>query len=316
MISKILIILISYLFLVNTLYNGQEIKNHNFIKHKTKNGIYPEQERVIVIGDLHADFNKTKEIFINLNLIDENENWIGENTHVVQLGDQLDGKRHLHFQASGELNIIDFLERLNTQANKVGGAIHSLIGNHEIMNLLGDFRYASDEDILIQGKMGSRKEIFKPGGQIFGILAGHRHAILKIGNLVFSHAGILPSIIDKELSSDQFIEKMNYLMKQLLNGNKGFDNTMIKYFFDTHSILFNRILGEPYVDKKIVEESLHRLEANHMFIGHTIQEEINSLHDNSLWRLDVGISDSFPSMNNIQVLEVLGNGKQFNVINI
>ena len=53
-----------------------------------------------------------------------------------------------------------------------------------------------------------------------------------------------------------------------------------------------------------------------MFIGHTIQEEINSLHDNSLWRLDVGISGSFPSMNNIQVLEVLGNGKQFNVINI
>ena len=63
--------------------------------YKLQYGIYPEQDRIIVIGDLHADLSKVKKIFIDLNLIDEKENWIAEplDTHVVQLGDQIDGSR-------------------------------------------------------------------------------------------------------------------------------------------------------------------------------------------------------------------------------
>ena len=57
------------------------------------NGILPKKDRILVIGDLHADFKKTKEMFINFKLIDSDENWIAKprNTVIVQLGDQLDG---------------------------------------------------------------------------------------------------------------------------------------------------------------------------------------------------------------------------------
>ena len=56
--------------------------------------ILPKTKRIIVIGDLHADFQKTKFLFKKFNLIDDNDKWIAQpkNTHVVQLGDQLDGK--------------------------------------------------------------------------------------------------------------------------------------------------------------------------------------------------------------------------------
>ena len=30
---------------------------------------------------------------------------------------------------------------------KHGGGVYSLIGNHEIMNMIGDFKYASNKDI-------------------------------------------------------------------------------------------------------------------------------------------------------------------------
>ena len=33
---------------------------------ETQYGIYPDKDRIIVIGDLHDDFKKTKDIFINL----------------------------------------------------------------------------------------------------------------------------------------------------------------------------------------------------------------------------------------------------------
>ena len=34
------------------------------------NGILPKKDRIIVIGDLHADYKKTVHIFLSLKLID------------------------------------------------------------------------------------------------------------------------------------------------------------------------------------------------------------------------------------------------------
>lgn len=286
---------------------------------KIQYGIYPEQDRIIVIGDLHADFFKTKQIFIDLNLIDENENWIAEppNTHIVQLGDQVDGSRgYLDEEASGELQLIDFMERINTKARKVGGAVHSLIGNHEIMNLIEDFRYASKKDIEDQQMYHSRAEVFKPNGMVFGPLAGERHAILKIGDFIFSHAGILPKLIGKDESGTNFIIKINSMMKYILKGELDFDTLeMYRYFLSSNSILFNRKIGDLKLTQVEIDEVLDKLDATHQFVGHTIQENINSQYEDKLWLVDVGMSDCFVNHNNIQVLEIK-NSESFKIINL
>ena len=46
--------------------------------------------RIIVIGDIHGDFNALLESLYKARVINNNGNWIGKNTIVVQLGDQLD----------------------------------------------------------------------------------------------------------------------------------------------------------------------------------------------------------------------------------
>jgi len=42
-----------------------------------------------------------------------------------------------------EVQLIDLLMRLEVQANKAGGRVHVLLGNHEVMNIRGDLRYVS-----------------------------------------------------------------------------------------------------------------------------------------------------------------------------
>jgi hypothetical protein len=53
-----------------------------------------------------------------------------------------------------------------------------------------------------------------------------------------------------------------------------------------------------------------------MVVGHTVQSSgINSGCDGQIWRTDVGLSRSFGSRSkNIQVLEILDNGKSVNVL--
>lgn len=55
---------------------------------------------------------------------------------MVQVGDQLD-------RGDQEVEILYFLERLQREAAAAGGALHILNGNHETMNVAGQFRYAT-----------------------------------------------------------------------------------------------------------------------------------------------------------------------------
>lgn len=42
-----------------------------------------------------------------------------------------------------EIKVLYLLEKLRGEAQKAGGDVHVMNGNHEIMNIEGDFRYAS-----------------------------------------------------------------------------------------------------------------------------------------------------------------------------
>lgn len=53
-----------------------------------------------------------------------------------QVGDQLD-------RGNDEVRILYFLERLEREAEKAGGKLHILNGNHETMNVAGRFTYAT-----------------------------------------------------------------------------------------------------------------------------------------------------------------------------
>src|SRR5439155_18320439 len=106
------------------------------------------------MGDLHGDYNLTIKMFKLEKLIDDNENWIGGDTFVVQVGDQLDNCRpfkskcdeydeksvspySLENQEEAEdIKVMKLLTKLNEQAqsNIPEGAVISLLGNHEMMN--------------------------------------------------------------------------------------------------------------------------------------------------------------------------------------
>lgn len=93
-------------------------------------------ERIVAVGDLHGDFDACTRILRSANLIDKNNAWIGGKTHLVQTGDILD-------RGVETRKLIDLLMSLEVQANKAGGRVHVLLGNHEVMNIRGDLRYVS-----------------------------------------------------------------------------------------------------------------------------------------------------------------------------
>jgi len=98
----------------------------------------PKVARLVAIGDLHGDIQKTRAAFRIAGLANSEGHWTGGTTTVVQVGDQLD-------RGGNEVAILYFLERMQAEAARAGGAVHWINGNHETLNVAARFRYATDE---------------------------------------------------------------------------------------------------------------------------------------------------------------------------
>lgn len=91
---------------------------------------------LVAIGDVHGDFDDFCAILQRVELIDEQRHWTGGKATLVQLGDLID-------RGPKPREVLDLMISLDEQAAKAGGQVVSLLGNHEVMNLMGDLRYVS-----------------------------------------------------------------------------------------------------------------------------------------------------------------------------
>ena len=260
--------------------------------------------RILVIGDLHADYEKTINLFQHFKLIDINKKWIGKNTIIVQLGDQIDGYGRGNYKdAAGELKILDFFDNMHEQAKIYEGSVYSIIGNHELMNVMGNFSYASQKDIDDNGGIEKRKQLYAPGGNISKRLACTRNTIIKINDIIFVHAGIIPELIKKD--KHKVITIVNKLMRSYFRGEIDDNHEDFKELLkDKKGVLWDRSLGKDNVDCNELDKMLKIIGANHIVIGHSPQNIINSKCNDKVWRVDVGLSKAIGD-NKYQILEIV-----------
>jgi hypothetical protein len=95
-----------------------------------------QPNRIIAVGDLHGDYQAWLDIARGAGLIDAGGHWAAGRTTLVQLGDILD-------RQPDSLKIVRSLQQLQKEAPRSGGKVIVVLGNHEAMNLLGDFRYTT-----------------------------------------------------------------------------------------------------------------------------------------------------------------------------
>ena len=80
-------------------------------------------ERVIAIGDIHGDLHALLSILEESGLIDSEGNWAAGQTHLVLMGDLIGGKEESRL-------LLGFLIRLEQQAKRASGFVHTLLGIH------------------------------------------------------------------------------------------------------------------------------------------------------------------------------------------
>lgn len=96
-------------------------------------------DAVVAIGDVHGDFDDLVALLQHAGLIDKQNHWAGGKAVFVQVGDLID-------RGPKPRQVMDLIMALEKEAPQAGGRVLPLLGNHEMMNLMGDLRYVTPEN--------------------------------------------------------------------------------------------------------------------------------------------------------------------------
>ena len=93
-------------------------------------------ERIVAVGDVHGAYDRFVAILRAAGLVDGRARWTGGRSILVQTGDVLD-------RGPASRRVLDLLRQLERDAARAGGQVHALIGNHEVMRIVGQWNDVS-----------------------------------------------------------------------------------------------------------------------------------------------------------------------------
>ena len=282
-------------------------------------------ERIVAIGDVHGDYEQFIKVLQSAELIDASGNWIGGKAHLVQTGDIVD-------RGPDSRAIMDLLIRLEQQANAAGGAVHTLIGNHEAMDVYGDLRYVSaaefsafrplnlktDQQFAYDAQSNTVNTIVAeparsasqaiPGVAewtaafgaegVYGRWIRSHNAVVKIDRTLFVHAGL------GQKYADWSLDRINDTVRQEL---RDFNQLHGGIATDEQGPLWFRGLaeGDESTYQPLVDQLLKHFDVDRIVIGHSDSNAaITPRFHGKVILIDVGLSRVYDNTGKIACLEI------------
>lgn len=241
--------------------------------------------KIISVSDIEGNFKLFSDFLINNKIIDKDFNWKFGNGHLVCNGDFFD-------RGDDVTACLWLIYKLEQDAEKHGGKVHFIIGNHEEMNLRGVERYTDLKYSTLAVKLKiPYKELYGKKSEL-GEWLRTKNSIIKINNILFTHGGLSPDLVDKKYS----IEEINKITQKYI----GEDNDYLKFINPRASFIFERkgpmwyrgYFGD-YKEyyKEIKNDELNKIlnyyNVKHIVVGHTIVDRVKTLFNDKIIAIDV-----------------------------
>ncbi|XP_062196945.1 shewanella-like protein phosphatase 2 [Phragmites australis] len=317
----------------------------------------PSPSRLVAIGDLHGDLRKSLSALRLAGLVPPTSSggadsasastfWAAGPTLAVQLGDILD-------RGGDELRLLYLLRRLALSAESRGGALLPILGNHEVMNVSGDFRFATPQglqefsawagwyraglaikrrctDLLPQPKnpfLGMPKSFPGVKPEFWDGMRSRLAALRPDGPIARRFLADLPTVLvvgDSvfvhggllEANVEYGLERINAEVSEWIRGEGGDNARAPEFVRGRDAVVWLRRFSDGFdCDCQRLEGVLGMIPGvKRMVMGHTIQTEgINAVCGAQAVRVDVGLSRGCG--NGLpEVLEINGGGAEVSVI--
>jgi hypothetical protein len=240
-------------------------------------------EKVMVIGDIHGGYDSLRIFLINNGVINESFQWLWGNGHLVFVGDIFDRGE----KVTEALWLIYQMEYL---AQKAGGSVHLILGNHEILVLSGNLNYIAEKYRLMSSKLNIDYSYLYSKKSVLGQWLRTKNSILRINGHLFVHAGLSPQIMESRLSLHEINDAVRYFLNH--PERTDFNNVSRAALMGHNGPFWYRGYMEEnheydHLPESEFEKILEYFNAKYIFVGHTNVKEITSLYNNRVFAVDV-----------------------------
>jgi len=271
---------------------------------------YTGVSKIFAVSDIHGEYEVFESLLKNAGVIDDNLNWTFGDGHLVIDGDVFD-------RGDRVTECLWLIYRLEQEAPGRGGRVHFLLGNHEKMVLRGDLRYIHEsyEKGIRKKTRITYDDLFGPDMEL-GRWLRSKNTIIRINDVLFVHAGIIPWVVEQDYTMEQINEVVR----------KGLDLRSYDLAFGAEPGLFVgregplwyrgwlEENGYPKETPDQIRRTLDHFGARKVVVGHTGVEQVGYLQNGLVIGIDVPVEDlgclQGLLIENSEFYRVLGSGQK------
>lgn len=243
---------------------------------------YTTDEDIFIVGDIHGKYDAVSKFLQSNNVVDSNLNWSWGKGHLVFMGDIFD-------RGDGVTETLWFIYKLEQQAEKAGGKVHFVYGNHEVMVLFNDLRYTTEKYKFLSSSQGLEYPGLYGKNTVLGKWLRSKNTVLKINDKLFVHAGISRALMQTGIKPDE----INQFISDYLENPSDTTHSEIKDFlYSSEGPLWYRGYfmkhqdGHPD-DITIIDEALNYFNVNEIIVGHTEVPAVLSMYNGKIFAINV-----------------------------
>jgi len=239
---------------------------------------YSMPEKVISLSDPHGDIDPFVKVLQGNNVIDQQLDWCFGTGHLIIHGDVMD-------RGDDQTTIYWLIYKLEKQAQNAGGAVHFLLGNHEVMVAQNDLRYLTQKYLVVAQKIGMGYDKLWSKQTELGRWVQSRNSIEVLGDMLVVHAGISPQLAATPLTIEQVNDTARKYIALPPSATAGSPRAAL--IMGSNGPHWYRGLIENSLYETGVDDILARFEVDMMVMGHTRVDDVSELYNEKVIGLDI-----------------------------
>ncbi|HLP74560.1 MAG TPA: metallophosphoesterase [Bacteroidales bacterium] len=247
---------------------------------------YRNADSIAAISDIHGAYKGYINLLQSQGIIDNNLDWSFGKGHLVVLGDIFD-------RGDKVTELLWHLFGLEKQAEKAGGKVHVLLGNHELMTFAGELGYTNKKYIRVAEISGKKYSDLYSDSSILGRWIRFKPVIATINDMIFVHAGISEELMMTGIS----FAEMNRLFVQMLVEKaveSQNDISNLELLTDVAGPVWYRGFFSSDFDQTSVDAILNYYGKKRIIVGHTTILNIRAAFHNRIIAIDAGLGNDMP----------------------
>lgn len=255
--------------------------------YKTPPTYYDMPSKLMVISDIEGNYNGFASFLMANKVIDQQHNWIFGTGNLVLVGDFVD-------RGDNVRSVLWLIYKLEFQAKAAEGRVHFILGNHEVLNFEGNYKYNNSKYIKLAQELSGFKDKQRAVKHIYsqnfelGKWLATKNVVEKIGDYVFVHGGLSPQLLNYKIS----FQEINTIVRKeyaFINPHRDY---ITRFLYSPRGPFWYRGLVMDRLNyKKIKPEALNTLltyyKSQKIVIGHSPVDNISYSYEGKVIRLDV-----------------------------